>query len=158
MRGAGMTPRGFSAVVVLVTAVAFDVLARADGAHVLGVALAAGTVGATRVCLPHRAWGTFALLNLAVLAQPAALAVAALAPQATGMPPLALQLAVTLLVVTAAASEPLLAAVEVPSLARLLTVLVPDGPRPVAVVAPAVGTLVGADLARRLPRRGPPRP
>ena len=143
---------------VLITAVAFDVLARADGVHVLGVALAAITVGAARVCLPHRAWGTFALLNLAVLAQPAALVVAALAPQATGTPPLALQVAVTLLVVTAAASEPLLAAVPVPSLARLLTTLVPDGPRPVPVVAPVVVPLAGVDLARRLPRRGPPRP
>lgn len=152
-----MTPRGFSAALVLVTAVAFDVLARADGAHVLGVALAAATIGAARIGLPHRAWGTFALLNLAVLAQPGALLVAALAPQATGTPPVALQVAVTLLVVTTAASEPLLAAVEVPSLARLLTTLVPDGPRPVPVVAPAVVALVGVDLARRLPRRGPPR-
>jgi hypothetical protein len=158
MSGGRITPRGFSAVLVLVVAVVIDVLARADGDHVLGVALAATTVGAARLCLPHRAWGTFALLNVAVLAQPAALAVATLGPAATGTPSVALQVAVTLLVVTVAASEPLLGAVTLPCLVRLLTTLHPDGPaRSLPAAAPAVGTLVGVDLARCLPRRGPPR-
>jgi hypothetical protein len=158
MTGAGMTSRGFSAVVVLITAVVFDVVAHAAGAHVLGVALAAAVVGVARLALPHRSPGPFALLNLAVLAQPAALAVTALTPTAGGPSQVALQLAVTLLVVTVALSEPLLAAVSLPGLVRLLTTLVPDGPsRPVPAAAPAVGSLAGVDLARCLPRRGPPR-
>jgi hypothetical protein len=150
-----MTPRGFSAAVVLVTAVAFDVLARADGAHVAGVALAAAVVGLARLVLPHRSPGPFALLNLAVLAQPAGLAVAALAPSG-GPSQVALHLAMTFLVVTIAASEPLLARLRLPALVRLLTTLVPDGTPRLLPVAPVVGTPTGTDLARRLPRRGPP--
>lgn len=144
---------------VLVTAVAFDVLGHAAGAHVLGVALAASLVGIARLVLPHRAPGPFALLNLAVLAQPAALAVTALTPAAGGTSQVALPCAVTLLVVTVAVSEPLLAGVSLPPLVRLLTTLVPDGPgHPRVPAAPVVGTLTGVDLARCRPRRGPPHP
>ncbi|MEJ2870951.1 hypothetical protein WCD74_24525 [Actinomycetospora sp. OC33-EN08] len=159
MSGPGITSRGFSAVVVLVTAVAFDVVAQEPGAHVLGVALAATSVGVARLLLPGRLRGPFALVNLAVLAQPAAHAVTKLTPHAHGVSPLALQIAVTLLVVVVAGGEPLLVVAAALPLVRWLLTLTPDGPpRTVRTTPAAVGSLSGVDLARCLPRRGPPRP
>ncbi|MDL5159893.1 hypothetical protein [Actinomycetospora termitidis] len=159
MAGAGMTTRGFSAAVVLATAVALDLVAQEPRGHVLAVALAASSVGAARLLLAHRWRGTFALLNLAVLAQPAAHAVTKLTPHAHGISPVALQIAVTLLVVLVAGGEPLLVVAATLPLVRLLLTVPPDGPpRTVRTAPPAVGNLSGVDLARCLPRRGPPSP
>lgn len=141
--------RLLSVVVVVAVACGFDVVAEGLSLHLVGVAMLAIAVGAVRMVLRGRLQGLFALVNVAVLAQPAAHAltsvthsVAAQLPHdhvvPEGLASLALQLAITLLVVLVAASEPLLRALTSSGRGlRLLLRLLLGAPRPpVTTVSP----------------------
>ncbi len=106
-----------SSVLVLVAAVAFDVLAEEPPTHALAVGLAALIVGVGRLRTRGRFQGVFAAVNLAVVGQPAVHAMSKLAEAGAGLlphshgwfdslPSLGLHVVVALLVVVIAASEP----------------------------------------------------
>jgi hypothetical protein len=163
-----------SSVLVLLTAIGFDVLAEEPPVHTLAVALAAVIVGLGRVRAQTRHREVFAAVNLAVVGQPAVHALgkmthagAELLPHGHGLPEglagVALHVAVALLVVGVAASEPLgvfVVTTVSPVLAKLIDVrpLPAIGPAPVAPVAflePRAPThrLL---FTRQACRRGPP--
>lgn len=162
-----------SSVLVLLTASGFDLLAGETRDHVLGVAASAVAVGLMRLVLRGRMHGLFALINVALLAQPAAHALGKVADFAAtqlphehllpeGVPALMLQVAFTLLVVLVAGSEPILGFV---SSSALLVLGVLFGLRfpaeSSAATSCAVGTVSRALplevlFARCRPRRGPP--
>ena len=106
-----------SSVLVLVAAVAFDVLAEEPPTHALAVGLAALIVGLGRLRARGRFQGVFAAVNLAVVGQPAVHAVSKLAEAGAGsmphshgwfdgLPSVGLHVVVALLVVVIATSEP----------------------------------------------------
>lgn len=106
-----------SSALVLVAAVVFDLLAEEPPVHALLVGLVAVIVGVGRLCAVGRYQGVFAAVNLVVVGQPALHAVTKLTegaadslPHAHGwldsVPTVALHIAVALLVVAMAASEP----------------------------------------------------
>ncbi|MDD7966156.1 hypothetical protein [Actinomycetospora lemnae] len=106
-----------SSTLVLLTAVGFDLLADEPPTHALAVGLVALIVGIGRLRLSGRFRGAFAAANLAVVGQPAVHALSKLTqagadwlPHSHGWPEsvsaIALHVAVALLVVGVAASEP----------------------------------------------------
>lgn len=162
-----------SAVGVVATAGAFDVLADERPDHTLSLVLVAVAVGALRWVLRGRLGGVFFLINVAVVVQPVAHGMGTLA-QATGgiLPPdhhvpedlsgLTLQLAVALLVVVVAGSEPIVAFVAgtvmtVAVAVSRLPVCAATGPTPAPTSSGPLGPpgQSGA-FVRCRPRRGPP--
>lgn len=106
-----------SSVLVLTTAVGFDLLADEPPTHALAVGLVALIVGLGRMRMSGRFQGAFMAANLAVVGQPAVHALGKLTqagadwlPHSHGWPEsvsaTALHVAVALLVVAVAASEP----------------------------------------------------
>ena len=174
-RHAGLTParglRLLSVALVIVTAGGFDLLADETPTHLVSVLLIAAAVGGLRLALPARLRRTFALINLGLLAQPAAHLLSKLAhagaeefPHSHALPDdlwaVALQVAVAVLVVLVAGSEPVLmfvASSAAPVLRVLVGRLVPADP-PLAAVAPcpAPRDPIEVVLARCRPHRGPP--
>lgn len=162
-----------SAVLVVVTALGLDVLADQDLTHVLGVGTLAGAVGLACLIFRGHLSRFSVLVNIAVLAQPAIHAVTGMAHSAAGRLPhghavdedvwaVGLQVAITLLVVLVAASEPLLAFVtstRSSSLAALLAFAVPAPSIP-SVARPAPEPpprhLYEIFVVQCRPRRGPP--
>jgi hypothetical protein len=161
-----------SVVAVVLVAGGFDLLADQTLLHVLGVALAAASVGAVRLALRGRLQGLFVVVNLAVLVQPAAHALTTLTQAGAArlhhehvvpehLTALALQLAITLLVVVVASSEPLLVAGRHAHLQLLRVVLgltpvpAPGGPAP-RPPEPADGPAQQVARLRCRPHRGPP--
>lgn len=164
-----------SSLVVVAVAAGFDVLAGARPDHTLSLVLTAAAVGAVRWLLRGRLRGFFSLVNLAVVAQPAAHGVGELTrftasqlphshlvPEA--LPGLAVQVAVALLVAVVAGSEPL--AVFVVS--TVVAAGVALARHPVPENNPAWGVRLARtehdaapvdaqDAVRCRPRRGPPR-
>lgn len=174
-RDAGQTParglRWASVALVIVTAGAFDLLANETPTHLASVLLIAAAVGVLRLLLPARLGRTFALINLGLLAQPAAHLLSKLAhvgaeefPHSDGLPDdlwaIALQIAVAILVVLVAGSEPVLmfvASSAAPILRVLVGRLVPaDPPLVGAAPCPAPRDPTEVVLARCRPHRGPP--
>lgn len=164
-----------SALFVVVAALGLDVLADQDLTHVLEVGALAVAVGLVRLSLRCHLPRLFVLVNVAVLAQPAIQAITGVAHSAAERLPhghavddeiwaVGLQVAITLLVVLVAASEPLLdfvASTRAVSLAALLVFAVPAPPvPPVAQPAPEPppGRPPQVATTRCRPRRGPPRP
>ena len=183
MSGSGATPRDgsrlsatvlvASSVFVLATAVSFDVLADEPPTHTLAVGLVALIVGAGRLRTLGRFRGVFAAVNLAVVGQPAVHALGKLSqagaewlPHSHGWPAsvssLALHVAVALIVVVVAASEPIgrfVVSSVVPALAHLLRL--PVVPMPTCAVPVARHIEPRARRRQVLPtrhlhRRGPP--
>ncbi|MEJ2863962.1 hypothetical protein [Actinomycetospora flava] len=159
-----------SVVAVVLTAGGFDLLAEQTLLHVLGVALAAAAVGAVRLALRGRLRHLFVVINLAVLVQPAAHAITTLSQAGAArlshhhvvpeqVSALALQLAITLLVVVVASSEPLLVTGRHAHL-RLLRIVLGIAPQPAPGTprppAPVEGAAPSVDLLRCRPHRGPP--
>jgi hypothetical protein len=161
-----------SVLAVVLTAGGFDLLADQSLLHVLGVALVAAAVGAVRLALRGRLQSLFVVINLAVLVQPAAHALTTLSQAGAArlhhdhvvpenLTALALQLAITLLVVVVASSEPLLVAGRHAhlQLLRIVLGLAPlpapgePGPRPPAHADPPTHRVA---LVRCRPHRGPP--
>ena len=159
---------------MILTALVLDVLAEGSLAHAAQVGATAAAVGLLRLAAGGRLPRFFALVNVAVLAQPAVHALTQVAHTAAGELPhshvvaeevwaVALQVAITLLVVLVAASEPLLDVVvstRLASLRALLAFAVVDPPtpparRPIPAPPPREPSEVLRALCR--PRRGPPR-
>ncbi|WP_133824262.1 hypothetical protein [Actinomycetospora succinea] len=172
---AGLRPsssRVVSVLAVVLTAGGFDLLADETLLHVLGVALVAAAVGAVRLALRGRLQSLFVVINLAVLVQPAAHALTTVTQAGAArlqhdhvvpeeLTALALQLAITLLVVVVASSEPLLVAGGHAHLQLLRVVLglppVPSSSGPDRrAPAPADAVVHRVDLVRCRPHRGPP--
>jgi hypothetical protein len=159
---------------VIVTALVLDVLAEGSLAHAIPVGVTACAVGLLRLVAGGRLPRFFALVNVAVLAQPAVHALAQVAHTAAGELPhshvvaeevwaVALQVAITLIVVLVAASEPVLDIVVSTRLAALRVLLaftIVDPPvAPAARPIPAPPPREPSEVlrARCRPRRGPPR-
>ena len=174
-RSGSLTPalglRLVSIALVIATAGGFDLLANETPTHLASVVLIATAVGVLRLVLPARLGRTFSLINLGLLAQPAAHALSKLAhvgaeelPHADGLPgdlwAVALQVAVAVLVVLVAGSEPVLvfvASSAAPVLRMLVGRLVPADPPLVATApCPAPRDPTEVVLARCRPHRGPP--
>ncbi|MDD7938319.1 hypothetical protein PHK61_07800 [Actinomycetospora lutea] len=168
----GSSARVASVIAVVLVACGFDLLADESLLHVLGVALAAASVGVVRLALRGRLQGLFVVVNLAVLVQPAAHALTTLTQAGAArlhhehvvpehLTALALQLAITLLVVVVASSEPLLVAGRHAHLRLLRAALglapvpAPGTPRP-RPPEPAARVGRPAALLRCRPHRGPP--
>lgn len=149
----------------------FDVLAGERPDHTISLVIVAGAVGLLRWAARGRLRSLFFLLNVALVAQPVAHGMNEVTQVTAGMLPhthdvphdlhgLAVQLAVALLVVVVAGSEPIVAFVA----STVLTVAaavsrqpVPAGPAVAA--ADTVGDRVpseGVGRVRCRPRRGPP--
>ena len=174
-RTAGSAParvlRLVSVALVVVTAGGFDLLADESPTHLASVLLIAAAVGVLRLVLRARLGRTFALVNLGLLAQPAAHVVSKFAhtgaewfPHGAALPDdlwsVALQVAVAVLVVLVAGSEPVLqfvAASTIPILRVLVRRLVPADPPLVALApCPAPRDPIEVLLVRCRPHRGPP--
>ena len=162
-----------SIALVIVTAGGFDLLANETPTHLASIVLIAAAVGVLRLALPARLGRTFTLINLGLLVQPAAHALSKLAhvgadelPHAGGLSDdlwaVALQVAVAVLVVLVAGSEPVLVFVAssvAPTLRVLVGRLVPaDPPLVAAAPCPAPRDPIQVVLARCRPHRGPPAP
>lgn len=160
-----------SSVLVLVAAVAFDVLAEEPPTHALAVGLAASIVGLGRLRARGRFPGVFAAVNLAVVGQPAVHAVGKLAEAGAGMlphshgwfdglPSLGLHVVVALLVVVVATSEPatryVASAVVLVRLHRHPPVAVPPCVVPSDRRAEPRGRERQLLFTRQAHRRGPP--
>lgn len=161
---------------VVVTAVGFDVLADEPPVHTLAIALAAIVIGVGRRWLQGRLAGVLVAVNLAVLGQPAVHALTKLTHASADALPhshvvpeslsgIALHVAVAMLVVAVAASEPacLLVSGIVLRALRHLHALLTRAPIPVGPVTPLrrrgdepplLLQLVGVDHS--VSRRGPP--
>ena len=176
-RGAGASRsaqrvRLVSVAAVVLTACGFDLLAEESPTHLAGVALVAAAVGGLRFLLRGHLAHVFTVVNLGVLVQPAAHALTEVAHAGAEQLPhthvvpvdvwaLLLQLAITLLVVLVAGSEPVLGFVVSRGLVALaLLVGLAASPR-TAPSARRVRVAAGHEptevlFARFRPRRGPP--
>lgn len=162
-----------SSAIVVVAAVVFDLLAEEPPVHALAVGLVAVIVGVGRLRALGRHRGVFAAVNLVVVGQPAVHAVTKLTaftaesmPHAYGwaesIPAVAVHIAVAMLVVAVAASEP--AGRYVVSTVVLLLAQVqrsPAAPPAPSVVVPRRATVPRARarqllFTRQVHRRGPP--
>ncbi|MFC5142112.1 hypothetical protein ACFPK1_28050 [Actinomycetospora rhizophila] len=164
-----------SSLAVVAVAGAFDLLAEERPENTLSLVLVAAAVGALRWLLRGRLRGMFFLVNIAMIVQPVAhgmgkvtRATAEMLPHDHVVPDelsgIALQLAVALLVVVVAGSEPIVAFVASTVLAVAAGVArlpVAETNRPASVPAgpeQARAPAVGDGLTRCRPRRGPPYP
>jgi hypothetical protein len=163
-----------SSLVVVAVAGAFDVLADERPDHTLSLVLVATAVGVLRWLLRGRLRGLFFLVNIAVVVQPVAHGMGKLTQATAGMLPhshevpeefsgLALQLAVALLVVVVAGSEPIVAFVASSVfMAAVAVARLPLAESTGPALAPVSPDRVrahsdGDGLTRCRPRRGPPR-
>ncbi|WP_116706565.1 hypothetical protein [Actinomycetospora cinnamomea] len=161
-----------SSLLVLLTAVGFDLLADERPLHTATVALAAAIVGVGRVWMQGRMRGVFAAVNLAVIGQPAVHALGKLThvgdvvPHSHGWPQdfsgIALHVVVALLVVAISAGEPACAYLATAIVAHLVLPTRAPG----AVETPSTTRCPRHDEppglvrqllhSRSLSRRGPP--
>lgn len=159
---------------VVAVAGAFDVLADERPDHALSLVMVAAAVGMLRWLLRGRLRGLFFLVNIAVVVQPVAhgmgkltQATAGMLPHSHGVPEafsgLALQLAVALLVVVIAGSEPIAAfvasaVITVAAAVARLSLAEWAGPASTPTSPERVRVPPDDDgLTRCRPRRGPPR-
>lgn len=160
-----------SAATTVLVAVGFDVLAAEPPVHSVTLALVAVVVGVGRWRLQGRLPGLFALVNVAIVAQPAVHALnkvlhagADALPHGHGpvedLSTVAVHVVIALLVVAVAASEPMYGFIA-STLLRALALIAADpppaqtqGPRPRRVVDPRV--LWWRVFQRCDGRRGPP--
>jgi hypothetical protein len=171
--GPGAAALVTSALGVVGVAAAFDVLAGERPHHTLSLVIVAATVGLLRWAAHGRLRGLFFLVNVALVAQPVAHGMSKVTQATAGMLPhshdiphdlhgIALQLAVALLVVVVAGSEPIVAFVASTVLtvaAAVSRLPVPGAADPAEVPADTDGRRIpseGVGRTRCRPRRGPP--
>jgi hypothetical protein len=159
---------------VVAVAGAFDVLADERPDHTLSLVMVAAAVGVLRWLLRGRLRGLFFLVNIAVVVQPVAHGMGKLTQATAGMLPhshevpeelsgLAIQLAVALLVVVVAGSEPIAtfvasAVITVAAAVARLPLAESVGPASAPTSPDRVRVPPDDDgLTRCRPRRGPPR-